>query len=72
MSTIMTLNTAQEIENAEIHMLSSRFVLLQATSGNPMQIQMKKFGNATAFSSKIIAGPAFNTVKVLHLQIQMR
>lgn len=63
MSTIMTLNTAQEIENAEIHMLSSRLVLLQATSGNPMQIQMKKFGNATAFSSKIIAGPAFNTVK---------
>ncbi|MDR2994530.1 MAG: GNAT family N-acetyltransferase [Bacillus cereus] len=63
MRTIMTLNTAQEIENAEIHMLSSRLVLLQATSGNPMQIQMKKFGNATAFSSKIIAGPAFNTVK---------
>ena len=32
-------------------------------SGNPMQVQMKKFGSATAFSSKIIAGPAFNTVK---------
>ena len=28
-----------------------------------MQVQMKKFGSATAFSSKIIAGPAFNTVK---------
>lgn len=63
MSNIVTLNTASEIENAEIHMFSSRLVLLQAISGNPMQVQMKKFGSATAFSSKIIAGPAFNTVK---------
>ncbi|MBW3495022.1 GNAT family N-acetyltransferase [Bacillus mycoides] len=63
MSTIMTVNTAQEIENAEIHMLSSRLEALQTISGNPMQVQMKKFGSATAFSSKIIAGPAFNTVK---------
>ncbi len=63
MSTIMTINTAQEIENAEIHMLSSRLALLQAMDGNPMQVQVKKFGSATAFSSKVIAGPAFNTVK---------
>lgn len=63
MTTVMTLNTAQEIENAEIHMLSSRLALLQAISGNPMQVQMKKFGSATAFSSKVIIGPAFNTVK---------
>ena len=63
MSTIMTLNAAQEIENAEIHMLSSRLRALQALAENPMQVQMKKFGSATAFSSKIIAGPAFNTVK---------
>lgn len=63
MSTIMTVNTAQEIENAEIQMLSSRLEALQTISGNPMQVQTKKFGSATAFSSKIIAGPAFNTVK---------
>ncbi len=63
MSTIMTINTAQEIENAEIHMLSSRLALLQAMDRNPMQVQVKKFGSATAFSSKVIAGPAFNTVK---------
>ncbi len=63
MRTIMTYNTAQEIENAEIHMLSSRLEALQTISGNPMQVQMKKFGSATAFSSKVIAGPAFNTVK---------
>lgn len=41
MSTIMTINTAQEIENAEIHMLSSRLALLQAMDGNPMQVQVK-------------------------------
>ncbi|EJS05356.1 GNAT family N-acetyltransferase [Bacillus sp. MYb56] len=63
MSTIMTVNTAQEIENAEIHMLSSRLEALQTISGNPMQVQTKKFGSATAFSSKVIAGPASNTVK---------
>ncbi|GLV61640.1 hypothetical protein Bmyc01_03100 [Bacillus mycoides] len=63
MSTIMTFNAAQEIENAEIDMLSSRLKALQAMSENPMQVQLKKFGSATAFSSKIIAGPTFNTVK---------
>ncbi|GAB6436317.1 GNAT family N-acetyltransferase [Bacillus luti] len=63
MSTIMTLNTAQEIENAEINMLFSRLEALQAIKENPMQVQIKQFGSATAFSSKVIAGPAFNTVK---------
>ncbi|GAB6515235.1 GNAT family N-acetyltransferase [Bacillus cereus] len=63
MTTVMTLDIATEIENAEIDMISSRLERLQTISGNPMQVQMKKFGSATAFSSKIIAGPAFNTVK---------
>ncbi|MES5885013.1 MULTISPECIES: GNAT family N-acetyltransferase [Bacillus cereus group] len=63
MTTVITLDIATEIENAEIDMLSSRLEGLQAMSGNPMQVQMKKFGSATTFSSKIIAGPAFNTVK---------
>ncbi|AVP47445.1 MULTISPECIES: GNAT family N-acetyltransferase [Bacillus cereus group] len=63
MTTVITLGIATEIENAEIDILSSRLERLQTISGNPMQVQMKKFGSATAFSSKIIAGPAFNTVK---------
>ena len=63
MTTVITLDIATEIENAEIDMLSSRLERLQTISGNPMQVQMKKFGSATAFSSKIIAGPTFNTVK---------
>ena len=63
MSTIMTPNTAQEIENADINMLSSRLEALQAIKENPMQVQIEQFGSATAFSSKVIAGPAFNTIK---------
>lgn len=63
MTTVMTLDIATEIENAEIDMLSSRLEGLQAMSGNPMQVQMKKFGSATTFSSKIIADYTFNTVK---------
>lgn len=63
MNTIMTVNAAQEIERAEINMLSSRLEALQAIKENPMQVQIKQFGSATAFSSKVIAGPAFNTVK---------
>ncbi|EJS70805.1 N-acetyltransferase [Bacillus cereus] len=65
MSTIMTIDAAQEIEKTEIDMLSSRLEALQAMNGNPMQVQMKKFGSATSFSSKVIAGPTFNTVKGL-------
>ena len=52
MSTIVTLNTANEIENAEIHMLSSRLALLQAISGNPMQVQMKSSGVPLPFHQK--------------------
>ncbi|KAB2439498.1 GNAT family N-acetyltransferase [Bacillus luti] len=63
MNTIMTVNAAQEIERAEINMLSSRLEALQAIKENPMQVQIKQFGSATAFSSKVIVGPAFNTVK---------
>ena len=41
MTTVMTLDIATEIENAEIDMLSSRLERLQTINGNPMQVQMK-------------------------------
>ena len=41
MTTVITLDIATEIENAEIDMLSSRLERLQTISGNPMQVQMK-------------------------------
>ncbi|WP_242270615.1 GNAT family N-acetyltransferase [Bacillus cereus group sp. BfR-BA-01310] len=63
MNTIMTFDIAKEIESAEIDMLSSRLKALQAIAENPMQVQIEKFGSATAFSSKVISGPTFNTVK---------
>ena len=61
MTTVITLDIATEIENAEIDMLSSR---LETTNNKrkPHASANEKFGSATAFSSKIIA-PAFNTVK---------
>ncbi|MED0959710.1 GNAT family N-acetyltransferase [Bacillus paramycoides] len=63
MNTIMTFDIAKEIESAEIDMLSSRLKALQAIAENPMQVQIEKFGSATAFSSKVISDPTFNTVK---------
>ena len=41
MTTVMTLDMATEIENAEIDMLSTKLERLQTMSGNPMQVQMK-------------------------------
>ncbi|MFE7060886.1 GNAT family N-acetyltransferase [Sutcliffiella sp. NPDC057660] len=56
---------AVELENSEIDALHSRLNAIQEIKGNPMGVEMKRFGNATAFSCKNIPGPAFNTVKGL-------
>ncbi|PFK32193.1 GNAT family N-acetyltransferase [Bacillus cereus] len=63
MNPTITISMTKMIEQAEIDMLSDRLSTLQKIKGNPMQINMKRFENATAFSSKVISGPAFNTVK---------
>lgn len=63
MNYTITLHSAKVIEQAEINMLSTRLLALQTMEKNPMQVNMKQFENATAFSSKIISGPPFNTVK---------
>lgn len=57
---------AVELENSEIDALHSRLNAIQEIEGNPMGVEMKRFGNATAFSCKNIPGPAFNTVKGLN------
>ncbi|WP_417899753.1 GNAT family N-acetyltransferase [Bacillus haimaensis] len=57
---------AVELENSEIDALHSRLSAIQDIEGNPMGVEMKRFGNATAFSCKNIPGPAFNTVKGLN------
>ncbi|MGD6834488.1 GNAT family N-acetyltransferase [Sutcliffiella halmapala] len=57
---------AVELENSEINALHSRLSAIQEIEGNPMGVEMKRFGNATAFSCENIPGPAFNTVKGLN------
>ena len=56
---------AERIEYSEIDTLSSRLAEIQNIDGNPMGVEIKKFGHATAFSAKNIPGPSFNTVKGL-------
>ncbi len=63
MSIVMTKDLAQRIEQSELQALESRLLAIKEIKGNPMDIEIKKFGNATAFSAKNIPGPSFNTIK---------
>ncbi|MEK5149179.1 GNAT family N-acetyltransferase [Psychrobacillus sp. FSL K6-4615] len=65
MSIVVKKELAERLENAEIDALSSRLTEIQKIDRNPMSVEIKKFGNATAFSVKNIPGPSFNTVKGL-------
>lgn len=60
---VLNRELAERLENAEIDTLSSRLMEIQKVVGNPMDVEIQKFGNATAFSVKNIPGPSFNTVK---------
>lgn len=62
---VVTKQFAQTIETAEIEVLHSRLEAIQAIEGNPMGVEVKQFGSATAFSVMNIPGPSFNTVKGL-------
>lgn len=66
MKEIVNKKLSVELENSEIDALYSRLKAIQEIEGNPMGVEMKKFGSATAFSCKKIPGPAFNTVKGLN------
>lgn len=63
MELVLTKELARRIENSEVEALESRLTAIQGISGNPMDIAIKKFGSITAFKSKNIPGPSFNTVK---------
>lgn len=56
---------AETIEQSEVESLYSRLTAIKEISGNPMKVEIQRFGNATAFSVKNIPGPSFNTVKGL-------
>ncbi|MBU9721287.1 MULTISPECIES: GNAT family N-acetyltransferase [Bacillaceae] len=65
MSLVVNKELAFKLEESEINTLMSRLTLIQSMDENPMGVDIKKFGNATAFSIKNIPGPSFNTVKGL-------
>lgn len=65
MTEVVNIELAQELEQAEIDMLTSRLSAIQNMAGNPMGVELQTFGHATAFAAKNIPGPSFNTVKGL-------
>lgn len=65
MNSVMDVELAKIVEQAEIDCLSSRLTAIQEIAGNPMGVEIQQFGNATAFSVQNIPGPSFNTVKGL-------
>ncbi|MBR7797117.1 GNAT family N-acetyltransferase [Virgibacillus salarius] len=62
---ILTNEMALQIEQAEIDTLQSRLTAISHIQGNPMDADVRTFGNATAFTATKIPGPSFNTVKGL-------
>ena len=65
MNLVLTKGLAETVEQSEIDALHSRLTAIKEINGNPMGVDIKRFGNATAFSVKNIPGPSFNTVKGL-------
>lgn len=65
LSLVLTEEVVATIEQSEIEVLHSRLTAIKGINGNPMGVDIQRFGNATAFSVKNIPGPAFNTVKGL-------
>ncbi|WP_223702230.1 GNAT family N-acetyltransferase [Sutcliffiella deserti] len=51
------------VEQSEIEALEDRLMRVKGMNNNAMGVEMKRFGNAMAFSVKNIPGPSFNTVK---------
>jgi hypothetical protein len=60
---VLTKDLAVTLEQSEIDALYSRLTAIKEMAGNPMGVEIQKFGHATAFSVRNIPGPSFNTVK---------
>lgn len=54
---------AELLEKSEADYMTGRMIAMQERPGNPMGIEMAEFGGATAFYSKAMPWPQFNTVK---------
>ena len=63
MEQVVTMDLAKQIERVEIDSFYSRLTRIKMIENNPMAVEIKKFGNATAFTVQNIPGPAFNKIK---------
>lgn len=63
---IITKTHIEIVEQSEIDALEDRLMRVRSLNDNAMGVELKRFGNAVAFSVKNIPGPSFNTVKGLN------
>ncbi|MEK3886219.1 GNAT family N-acetyltransferase [Bacillus sp. FSL K6-3431] len=62
MTLVINKALGEMLERSEIDTLNSKLTAIREIDGNPMGVEIQKFGNATAFLVKNIPGPAFNKV----------
>jgi GNAT superfamily N-acetyltransferase len=62
---LMTHELAKRIVQSDLETLQFRLSAIQEREGNPMGVHIRSFGEAVAFVSTGIPGPAFNRVKGL-------
>ncbi len=60
---ILTKTLLGIVEQSEIDALEDRLAGVKSLNDNAMGVELKRFGNAVAFSVKNIPGPSYNTVK---------
>lgn len=60
---VLTKNQLGIVEQSEIDALEDRLMRVSSLNENAMGVELKRFGNAVAFTVKSIPGPSFNTVK---------
>ena len=63
MKEVVTKKLAKWIEDIETDAIYSRLSRIERVTDNPMGVEIRKYGNATAFTVQNIPGPAFNKVK---------
>ncbi|WP_404447715.1 GNAT family N-acetyltransferase [Sutcliffiella horikoshii] len=60
---VLTRNQLEVVEQSEIDALEDRLKRIASLNDNERGVELKRFGNAVAFSVKNIPGPSFNTAK---------
>lgn len=60
---VLTKDLMKMVEQSDVYALEDRLMRVASLNENAMGVELKRFGNAVAFSVKSIPGPSFNTVK---------